>query len=235
MCPRFAIRKGVKVLSRLDIMTPSRAQTVIDGLYRDVERRIAASPPGLCPVDLAMNFLNLCHAQTCGKCVPCRVGLAQLSDLMESVLDGKATMETIALIERTARVIVNSADCAIGRDAARLVLDGIQGFRDDYEEHVLRHRCLGGMQNPVPCVALCPAGVDIPGYTVLVKGVIFAAAGFMALTQLGIASKIVTYAFIGVLAALGIAFAVAFGIGGRDFAKKTLEKVSEKMEERVEK
>ena len=115
MCPRFAIRKGVKVLSRLDIMTPSRAQTVIDGLYRDVERRIAASPPGLCPVDLAMNFLNLCHAQTCGKCVPCRVGLGQLSDLMESVLDGKATMETIALIERTARVIVNSADCAIGR------------------------------------------------------------------------------------------------------------------------
>ena len=169
MCPRFAIRKGVKVLSRLDIMTPSRAQTVIDGLYRDVERRIAASPPGLCPVDLAMNFLNLCHAQTCGKCVPCRVGLGQLSDLMESVLDGKATMETIALIERTARVIVNSADCAIGRDAARLVLDGIQGFRDDYKEHVLRHRCLGGMQNPVPCVALCPAGVDIPGYTVLVK------------------------------------------------------------------
>ena len=101
MCPRFAIRKGVKVLSRLDIMTPSRAQTVIDGLYRDVERRIAASPPGLCPVDLAMNFLNLCHAQTCGKCVPCRIGLGQLSELMEQVLDGKATMETIALIERT--------------------------------------------------------------------------------------------------------------------------------------
>ena len=162
-------RKECPALSRLDIKTPSRAQTVVEGLYRDMERRIAASPPGLCPVDLAMNFLNLCHAQTCGKCVPCRVGLGQLSDLMESVLDGKATMETIALIERTARVIVNSADCAIGRDAARLVLDGIQGFRDDYEEHVLRHRCLGGMQNPVPCVALCPAGVDIPGYTVLVK------------------------------------------------------------------
>ena len=150
-------------------MTPSRAQTVIDGLYRDAERRIAASPPGLCPVDLAMNFLNLCHAQTCGKCVPCRVGLGQLSDLMEQVLDGRATMETLAVIERTARVIVNSADCAIGRDAARLVLDGLRGFREDYEEHILRHRCLGGMENPVPCVALCPAGVDIPGYTVLVK------------------------------------------------------------------
>ena len=99
MCPRFAIRKGVKVLSRLDIMTPSRAQTVIDGLYRDVERRIAASPPGLCPVDLAMNFLNLCHAQTCGKCVPCRIGLGQLAVLIEQVLDRTATLETVDLIE----------------------------------------------------------------------------------------------------------------------------------------
>ena len=152
-----------------DTMTPSHAQTVIDGLYRDVERRIAASPPGLCPVDLAKSFLDLCHAQTCGKCVPCRIGLGQLSALMEQVLEGEATMETISIIERVARVIVNSADCAIGRDAARLVLDGVQGFRDDYEEHILRHRCLGGMREPVPCVALCPAGVDIPGYLVLIK------------------------------------------------------------------
>ena len=156
-------------MSRLDIMTPSRAQTVIDGLYRDMERRIASSPPGLCPVDLARSFLNLCHSQTCGKCVPCRIGLGQLSELMEQVLDGKATKETLMLIERTAHVVVNSSDCAIGRDAGRLVLDGLAGFRDDYEEHVLRHRCLGGMENPVPCVALCPAGVDIPGYLVLVK------------------------------------------------------------------
>ena len=150
-------------------MTPSRSQTVIDGLYRDVERRIASSPPGLCPVDLALSFLRLCHAQTCGKCVPCRIGLGQLATLLEQVLNGEATMETLSIIERTARVIYNSADCAIGRDAARLVSDGLAGFRDDYEEHILHHRCLGGMQNPVPCVALCPAGVDIPGYVALVK------------------------------------------------------------------
>ena len=156
-------------MSRLDIMTPSRSQTVIDGLYRDVERRIASSPPGLCPVDLALSFLRLCHAQTCGKCVPCRIGLGQLATLLEQVLNGEATMETLSIIERTARVIYNSADCAIGRDTARLVSDGLAGFRDDYEEHILHHRCLGGMQNPVPCVALCPAGVDIPGYVALVK------------------------------------------------------------------
>ena len=164
MCPRFAIRKGVKVLSRLDIMTPSRAQTVIDGLYRDVERRIAASPPGLCPVDLAMNFLNLCHAQTCGKCVPCRVGLGQLSDLMESVLDGKATMETIALIERTARTIYLSADCAIGYEAGDMALTAIRGFRDDFEHHVQKHACGFTQSQLVPCVSGCPVQVKIPEF-----------------------------------------------------------------------
>ena len=155
-------------MSRLDIKTPSRAQTVVEGLYRDMERRIAASPPGLCPGDMSLSFLQLCHAQTCGKCVPCRIGLGQLTLLINQVLDGEATMETIAIIEKTARSIVNTADCAIGRDAARLVVEGLEGFRDDYEEHVKHNRCLAGLQNPVPCVALCPAGVDIPGYMALV-------------------------------------------------------------------
>jgi len=161
-------RKEALSLSRLDIKSPSRAQTVVDNLYRDVERRIAASPPGLCPVDMSLSFLQLCHAQSCGKCVPCRIGLGQLSKLIASVLDGTGSMDTIAIIEKTARSILNTADCAIGRDAARLVLDGLEGFRDDYEEHVNHRRCLAGLQLPVPCVALCPAGVDVPGYMALV-------------------------------------------------------------------
>ena len=155
-------------MSRLDIKSPSRAETVVENLYRDVERRIAASPPGLCPVDMALSFLRLCHAQSCGKCVPCRIGLGQLAMLLDQVLSGTATMNTLVTIEKTARSIVNTADCAIGRDAARLVLDGLEGFRDDYEEHILHQRCLAGLKYPVPCVALCPAGVDIPGYMALV-------------------------------------------------------------------
>ena len=141
---------------------------MVEGLYRDVERRIAASPPGLCPVEMSLSFLQLCHAQTCGKCVPCRIGLGQLTKLISQVLDGTANMGTVRIIEKTARSIVDTADCAIGRDAARLVVDGLEGFRDDYEEHVQHHRCLASLQNPVPCVALCPAGVDIPGYMALV-------------------------------------------------------------------
>ena len=156
-------------MSRLSIETPGRAETVVEGLYRDVERRISASPPGLCPVDMALSFLRLSHAQTCGKCVPCRIGLGQLTELLESVLDSTATPETIDLIEKTARVIQDTADCAIGYEAARMVLQGVQGFRDDYMSHVEHGRCLFGWDHPVPCVALCPAGVDIPGYIALVR------------------------------------------------------------------
>lgn len=156
-------------MSRLDIKTPSQSQTVVDQLYSSMERRIASSPPGLCPVDMALNFLNLCHAQTCGKCVPCRIGLKQLSQMLETVLDGETTLEILDTIQRTAETIVDTADCAIGINAARLVLVGLKGFREDYEEHILHHRCLGSLKNPVPCVALCPAGVDIPGYVALIS------------------------------------------------------------------
>ena len=162
-------RKERPQLSRLDIKTPDRAQMVVEQLYPDMERRIAASPPGLCPVDMALNFLNLCHAQTCGKCVPCRVGLGQLATLLTDVLDGRARPRHMEIIEQTARSIEESAACAIGQHAARLVLNGIHGFRDDYLEHIYNHRCLGSLENPVPCVALCPAGVDIPGYIALIR------------------------------------------------------------------
>ena len=134
-----------------------------------MERRINASSQGLCPVDMSLNFLRLCHAQTCGKCVPCRVGLNQLAVLIEQVLDRTATIETIDLIERTAQVISDSADCAIGYEAAHMVLKGIRGFREDYEEHILHGRCICGLSHPVPCVSVCPAHVDIPGYISLIR------------------------------------------------------------------
>ena len=164
----MTIREEETTLSRLSIETPGQAQTVLEGLYRDVGRRISASPPGLCPVDMSLNFLRLCHAQTCGKCVPCRIGLGQLAELIERVLDRTAVPETIDLIENTAQVIADSADCAIGYEAASMVLSGVRGFREDYEEHVLHGRCICGLSHPVPCVSTCPAHVDIPGYVALV-------------------------------------------------------------------
>lgn len=101
--------------------------------------------------------------------MPCRVGLAQLSNMIREVLEGEPELRILERIEQTAQVIADTADCAIGIDAAQLVLMGLYGFREDYEEHILHHRCLGSLKNPVPCVALCPAGVDVPGYIGLVK------------------------------------------------------------------
>ena len=123
-------------MSRLKIATPNKAQLTVERLYKDLERRIIASPPGLCPVDLQLSFLKMCHAQTCGKCVPCRVGLGQLQNLMEDVLAGKATLKTLDLIRDTASDIVDSADCAIGYEAAHMVLAGLEGFREDYVYHI---------------------------------------------------------------------------------------------------
>lgn len=160
-------------MSRLDIKTRDQSQMVIEGLYQDLERRTVASPPGQCPVDMAASFLKLCHAQTCGKCVPCRVGLGQMLNLIDDLLDlsEETSLDTLDLIENTAVAIRDSADCAIGTEAANMVLRGLSGFRDDYEEHALRNRCTEDIQKgkqPVPCVALCPAGVDVPGYSALV-------------------------------------------------------------------
>lgn len=155
-------------MSRLEIASPNRARIVMEGLYKDLERRIESSPPGLCPVDMSRAFLDLCHAQTCGKCVPCRIGLGQLSHFIEDVLNGKATMETLDIMEQTALSVMESADCAIGYEAANMVYKGLIGYRDDYIGHIQNNRCTCTYNQPVSCVSLCPAHVDIPGYIALV-------------------------------------------------------------------
>lgn len=161
-------------MSRLEFKAKDRAQVVVEGLYGDIERRIVASPPGQCPVDMAASFLKLCHAQTCGKCVPCRVGIGQLLKLYDKILtlNGESSMEDFQLMKDTAEAIRDSADCAIGTEAANMVLRGINGFKEDYIEHIERNRCADNIvanKQPVPCVAKCPAGVDIPGYMALAQ------------------------------------------------------------------
>ena len=97
-------------MSRLSIITQNKAQATVEELYKDVERRISASPSGLCPVDMAASFLKMCHAQSCGKCVPCRIGVGTLEKLLDDVLDGNASLDTIDLIPKTAESIYLSAD-----------------------------------------------------------------------------------------------------------------------------
>ena len=69
----------------------------------------------------------------------------------------------------------------------------------------------------------------------IVKIGVFTVAGFMILSQMEIASTIVNTAFVVVLSAVAVSFALAFGLGGKDFAKKTLDKMDEKIEKTLEK
>ena len=148
-------------MSRLRITPWENSQRTVDDLYADMERRISAAPCGNCPVELTSAFLKLCLAQSCGKCVPCRIGLDRLSALLDQLLDGHGSQEDLATILRTAQSIVDSADCAIGFEAAQMVLDGYVAFQDDYLAHVNQGSCTANFKS-VPCVELCPATWTCP-------------------------------------------------------------------------
>ena len=157
----------MKGAQRLKLHTKDRQERLLDNLYRDFGRRIEASPPGLCPVDMTLSFLRTCHSQSCGKCVPCRVGLGALTKLLESVMEGSAEEDVIPLIEKTALNIRDTSDCAIGSTAAETVLSAIRTFRDDFLSHILSGRCNYGLELTVPCSTTCPCHVDVPGYIAL--------------------------------------------------------------------
>ena len=156
-------------MARLHVMERSEAQAVMDGLHTALEHRLSVSSLAPCPVEFTAAYIAMCATQSCGKCTPCRVGLNTLHDLFDEVLENRATPATLDLIERTARSIYLSADCAIGYEAADMALTAIRGFRDDFESHVHNHACGFKQSELVPCVSGCPAGVDIPGYISLVE------------------------------------------------------------------
>lgn len=156
-------------MARMHVMERSEAQQIMDELHDAVGRRLAVSSLAPCPVEFTMAFVDMCSTQSCGKCTPCRVGLRTLRHMLSDVLTGKATMQTLDDIERLARGIYLSADCAIGYEAGAMALKAILGFHDDFVHHVEHHACGFSQSKLVPCVSGCPAGVDIPGYIALVK------------------------------------------------------------------
>lgn len=156
-------------MARLHVMERSHAQAVMDDLHDALGRRLAVSSLAPCPVEFTAALVNLCSTQSCGKCTPCRVGLSALSDLLADVLEGRADESTLNLIERTARTIYLSSDCAIGYEAGAMALTAIRGFRDDFEHHIRERSCGFDREARVPCVSGCPAHVDIPGYISLVE------------------------------------------------------------------
>ena len=155
-------------MSKIYLAGKHSRDVIIGDLLEKFSRKVEVYPPGTCPLTVQLSLLHASMNQTCGKCVPCRVGLGQLNPLIRKVLNGNATMETLDTMEQTAKSIMESADCAIGYEAAKLVLKCIDGCEDDFKSHIERGFCSCNSSQPVSCVKSCPAGVDIPGYIALV-------------------------------------------------------------------
>lgn len=153
-------------MSRLSLLPEEKAFTDILNTF---ERRIKASGPGLCKVNLTRAILAAYHAQSCGKCTPCRIGGGQILSLLDDILDHKATEDTLKLIQDTAKVIATSSDCEVGTGMGNMILFALDSFKDDFLCHIQKHHCTREIKQIIPCVAKCPAGVDIPGYIALVN------------------------------------------------------------------
>ena len=148
----------------MDMFEEKASSSTIDRLYADLMRRQGASASGGCPLELTSAFLSLCLAQSCGKCTPCRSGLERLRKMIDAILEGEGG--DLSSIRDLASAIYDSADCAIGFEAAKLVLNGLDGFAEDYLSHLERGVCSAPYAE-VPCSAACPAHVNIPGYIAL--------------------------------------------------------------------
>lgn len=141
----------------------------IDVVLRKFRSRMTSYPPGMCPLALYRSLLQISMNQSCGKCVPCRDGLAEVDHLLKDVLNGDATMETLGEIEDKCRMIAQTADCAVGVVGANLILESLSEFADEYESHIKDKRCAENVTQTIPCVTLCPAHVDVPGYIAMIK------------------------------------------------------------------
>jgi NADH-quinone oxidoreductase subunit F len=125
-----------------------------------------------CMVDVARYFIEVTYAESCGKCTPCREGLAQALSLLNKITRGDANMDDLDTLERLSYVIRDSALCGLGQTSSNPVLSTLRYFRDDYEKHIIQKRCKAGVCENLfmaLCENSCPLHMNIPGYLQLLK------------------------------------------------------------------
>ena len=98
-----------------------------------------------CMVDIAKFFLEFIIDESCGKCTPCRIGTKRLHELLTKITEGNGTMEDLHTIEELCHHLKSSALCALGQSAPNPVLSTLKYFREEYEAHILEHRCPAGV------------------------------------------------------------------------------------------
>jgi NADH-quinone oxidoreductase subunit F len=120
-----------------------------------------------CMVDVARYFVEFTHSESCGKCVPCRVGLNKALRILNSITDGSGTRQQMTLLDELGRMIRETSLCGLGQSAPNPVLTTIRHFRDEYEDHIVAHRCRAGVCQELalsPCENSCPLRMNIPRF-----------------------------------------------------------------------
>ena len=125
-----------------------------------------------CMVDVARYFIEFTHSESCGKCVPCRVGLDKALRILNSITDGTGSSQQLVVLDELARMIRHCSLCGLGQSAPNPVLTTIRHFRDEYEDHILAHRCRAGVCQELavsPCENSCPLRMNIPRFLELLQ------------------------------------------------------------------
>ncbi|HZP02842.1 MAG TPA: NuoF family protein, partial [Terriglobia bacterium] len=98
-----------------------------------------------CMVDVAKFFMEFCKSESCGKCVPCRVGTYHMHELLQKITDGTASASDLAMLEELCDLVQNTSLCGLGQSAPNPVLSTLRYFRDEYLAHIEERKCAAGV------------------------------------------------------------------------------------------
>ena len=120
-----------------------------------------------CMVEIARYFVSFTQAESCGKCVPCRLGTRQMLEILTRITEGKGHGSDIDNLVNIATTMKESALCGLGQTCPNPVLSTIRYFREEYETHIRDKKCTAAACNALmisPCQHTCPVGINIPKY-----------------------------------------------------------------------
>ncbi len=125
-----------------------------------------------CMVDVARYFVEFTNSESCGKCIPCRVGLNQALRILNAFTEGAGTMHHLDVLDELGRMIRDSSLCGLGQTAPNPVLTTMRHFRHEFEDHIVAGRCRAGVCEELalsPCENSCPLHMNIPRFLQLYK------------------------------------------------------------------